>query len=108
MIGSTTALAAAFVAGAEAAADFAAGLLTTTHVAKVGLGLGSLSSKGKNHVNWASTTGFDLGIRLFMEWGEGGGRSIEDTYGLLCDDAVRGGHLHRSLLLGFLGSRHFD
>lgn len=30
------------------------------------------------------------------------------TYRLLGNDAVSGSHLHGSLLLGFLGRRHFD
>lgn len=38
--GKVTALAAAFVAGAEATADLAASFLTTTQVSEVGLGLG--------------------------------------------------------------------
>lgn len=95
--GKVTALAAAFVAGAEATADLAASFLTTTQVSEVGLGLGGLSLKGI----------MSIGLRLPLKgWARGWTTSVGKTYRLLCDDAISSGHLHGSLLLGLLGGRH--
>lgn len=81
-------LAARLLAAAEAAAELAASLLTTTET-HLGLGLGGLSHC--QHIEVESA--IDIG---------------GNAYGLLSDDAVLNGDLHGGLLLGSLGSGHID